>query len=176
MAISESDNSCTITWNPRGLTLDDLAQFASLLAGLHSEVAVPFVTEALYPPGSNIILPGFPYVASMRMGSPLVVQLLVDPGGIAIASLGMIGYILRNPDKLGGFLPRIRESWHEGNRKALEAKLQDVEARLQYVEARNRVQTRGRSIERFQRELRSREQERELRNRGNRDDRPGRSR
>lgn len=161
MAASEREDSCTITWNPSGLTLEDLARFVSLLFELHNDVCVPYVTEELYAPGSNIVLSESPRVASMSMGSPLVTQLLAGSGGVV--SLGMVGFILKNPDKLGGFLPGIKESWYRGNRKALEAK-------LQYVEARGRVNTRGRPIGRFEREYYSRARERGTRDRPNRED------
>jgi hypothetical protein len=42
MAVPERDDSCKLTWNPSGLTLEDLASFTSLLFELHKEVACPF--------------------------------------------------------------------------------------------------------------------------------------
>lgn len=173
-SLSERLDSCTLIWNPRDLTIDDLAKFTSLLADIHREVAVPYVTEAFYPASSNRVPAEPPLIARMSMGSPLVTQLLAGSGGIL--SLGMVGFILKNPDKLGEFLPRIRQSWHESNTRALEAKIQYVEERLEYVEARARVQTRGRSIERFEKTREQRmTRERTARDR-RRDDRPGRSR
>jgi hypothetical protein len=75
MAVPERDDSCKFTWNPSGLTLEDLASFTSLLFELHKEVAVPYVTEELYGPGSNVVPPKPPRVASISMGSPLVTKL-----------------------------------------------------------------------------------------------------
>jgi hypothetical protein len=144
MDASGREDSCTFTWNPSRLTLDDLARFTSLLLELHNEVAVPFVTEEFHQVGSNVTLPESPRVARISMGSPLVTQLLAGSGGIV--SLGMVGFVLKNPDKLGGFLPGISESWYRGKRKALEA-------RLEYVEARGKIDTRGAPIRSFEREL-----------------------
>jgi hypothetical protein len=165
MAVSEREDSCTVTWNPSSLTLDDLAKFTSLLVDLHNEVAVPYITEEFYQPGSNVVPPKSPVVASMSMGSPLITQLFAESSGIL--SLGMVGFILKSPDRLGEFLPRVSESWYEGKRRALEAK-------LQYVETRGRLNTRGGPVRRFEREY-SRTRTREIRDR-RRDDRPGRSR
>jgi hypothetical protein len=150
---SEREDSCTLTWNPRGITLNDLSIFTSLLAQLHSDIAVPYVTEEFYQPGSNVVLPGPPSVTTIRMSSPLLIELVSGPSGIGAVSLGMVAYILRHPDKLGGFIAEVRKTWHDGNREAEAAKLRRVEARLRYVEARARVQTRGRALQRFDREL-----------------------
>lgn len=165
MDISGRENSCTITWNPSGLTLDDLARFTSLLFELHNEVAAPYVTDELYQQGSNAVPPRSPLVVSVSMGSPFITQLLAGEGGVL--SLGMLGFILNNPEKLGGFLPAIRESWYKGNRKALKAKIKSVEDRA-------RVDARGIPIRKFEREY-SRTRERPRRDR-RRDDRPRRSR
>jgi|HubBroStandDraft_1064217.scaffolds.fasta_scaffold257291_1 hypothetical protein len=176
MDVSESEGSCTITWNPHSLTLDDLAKLTSLLADLHSEVAVPYVIEDFTQPGSNVVPPKSPLVASIRMGSPLVAELLSGRDDLAIAAVGMVGWILKNPDKLAGFLPVLRSTWHRENRIAEEEKFQRTEEGLWYVESRARVQTRGRSIQRFERELaRERESPRTRKPRMGPDDRPGRA-
>lgn len=171
MGPPERDDSCTFTWNPSDLTLEDLATFMSLVHDLYNEVAFRYVTEELYGPGSNVASPKSPRVTHVSMGSPLVTQLLAGSGGIV--SLGMVGFILKNPDRLGEFLPRISESWYKSKEKALVAK-------LDYVETRARVNTRGRPIGRFEREL-SRTRGRTRDDRTGRsyprpDDRPGRSR
>lgn len=168
MEVSEREDSCTFTWNPSGLTLEDLAEFASLLCDLHNEVAIPYVNDELYGPGSNVVSRGSPRVAHISMGSPLVTQLVAGSGGVL--SLGMVGFILKNPDRLGEFLPRISESWYRSKGKALEAK-------LDYVETRARVNARGRPIGRFDRAARERalRSDRSRADRSGRDDRPGRS-
>jgi hypothetical protein len=74
MAISERDNTCVITWNPRDLKLADLAEFYALLVELHSEVVVPYVTSELYQ-GSNASVPSPLWVRGVSMSSPLVIQL-----------------------------------------------------------------------------------------------------
>lgn len=153
MDYSDREDSCTLTWNPRGITLNDLAIFASLIADLHSDVAIPYVTEELYQPGSNVVLPTPPLVSTIRMSSPLVIELVSGPSGIGAVTLGMVAYILKHPERLGGFITQVRKSWHDGNREAEAAKLRRAEARLRYVETRARVQTRGRVLQRFDREL-----------------------
>jgi hypothetical protein len=126
MVTSDPQEELEIIWSPSGMTLDDLEQFTSLLVELHNEVAVPYVTEELYGPGSNIVTPESPRVISISLGSPLVIHLLAESGGVAI--LGMVGYILRHPDRLGGFLPSVIESWHRGWERALEAKITHIRA------------------------------------------------
>lgn len=165
MAISEHEGSCTATWNPNSLTLDDLAAFTSLLVDLHSEVAVPYVIEEFHQPGSNVVPSKSPVIANISMGSPLITQLFAEPNGIL--SLGMVMFILKNPNLLGEFLPRISEGWHEGKERNLEAK-------LRYLKTRGRLNARGVPIRRFEREY-SKTRTREIRDR-RRDDRPGRSR
>src|ERR1700683_3460539 len=119
MTIPERDDSCTIIWNPIGMTLEDVTAFMSLLHDLHANVAVPYVTGKLYGTGSNVVSPKSPRVAHISMGSPLVTQFLAGSGG-GIVSLGMVGFILKNPGRLGGFLPGISEGGHRGKAKARE--------------------------------------------------------
>ena len=177
---SERPGSCTIEWNPPGLTLDDLAKFTSLILDLHNDVAVPYVTEVLFGPGSIVAPPKAPRVTSIRMGSPLITQLLGSSTGLF--TVGMVGLILKHPDRLGEFLPRVGAGRYRGRTERLderlryEERLRYVEERLQYVEGRAPVQTRGRSIERFElRYRRSMERsrsgrEREPGNQSSRDD------
>jgi hypothetical protein len=149
MADSSKDaGECELIWNPPNLTLDDLAKFMSLVAELYTEVAVPYVTDELFQPGSNVVPSESPLVASVRMGSPLVTQLLAGPNGIL--SLGMVGFILKNPKLLARFLPRFQGTWHEERQIAMEKK-------FRYIDARDRIEARGQPIERFEREYRSRE-------------------
>lgn len=165
---------CTFTWNPRDLTLDDLAKFTSLLFELHSEVAVPYVL-AEDQSGSNVVRPKSPLIDSISMGSPLVIELFAAPGGIAIAALGALGWMVKHQDELGGFLPRVR-------RRRDEEEIERLQTRLKLIETRAMVHARGRSIERFEREYHYRdryrpghERSRDDRNR-RRDDRDGRYR
>jgi hypothetical protein len=146
MPSSEREDSCTITWNPPSLTLDELAEFTSMIAELHDKVAVPYVTGELYRNRPDAASPKPPLVASISMGSPLVTQLLAGEGGVA--SLGMVGLILKNPGRLGEFLPQIRASWHEGSMRALEAK-------LHRIQARDIIEAHGRPIEAFERDYRA---------------------
>lgn len=162
-------DSCTFTWNSRTLTLGDLESFTSLLVNLHDDVAVPYVTSEFYQVGPNV--PGLPSVRvnSISMGSPLIIELLTGPSEVAVLALGMVGYVLRNPARLGEFIPRVREGWYRGNREALEQK-------SEYARTKGRVRAEGRPIETFEMELARSSREREIRNRRNRDDRGRRPR
>src|ERR1700730_12715717 len=117
MVVSEDDRSCVITWNPLVLTLDDLKSFTSLLVTLHSEVAVPYVTSELYQDGSNVVVPPSPSVANVHMGSPLITQLLAGSNIFEIVSLGMVGVIVKKPERLSEFLPRLKEGWYRETEK-----------------------------------------------------------
>jgi hypothetical protein len=145
----ESEFTCTIIWNPFRMELDDLAQFTSLLFELHNEVAVPYLTPGRRRGWLERNTPQSPVVVGISMASPFVTQFVAGSGGVL--SLGMVGFILKNPDRLGEFLPRIRESWYRGNRRALEQK-------VRYVEAKGELDARGNAIQEFEREyLRSRD-------------------
>jgi hypothetical protein len=154
----EPENSCVITWNPEELTLDGLAKFVSLLIELHSKVAVPYTIEELYP-DSNVIELAPLKVASMHMGSPLITELLSGPSAIDITALGMVGYALKYPERLGGFLERVRTGRDRAERERI------IE-RYKLIETRSRIEARGCSIERF--ESRELERARRKRDRGTR--------
>lgn len=164
--MARSADSCTFTWNSRMLTLGDLEDFTSLLVALHDEVAVPYVTSDLYQVGSNApgLIPAT--VTSVSMNSPLTIELLAGPSEVAILALGMVGYVIRNPGRLGEFIPRVREGWYRSNREALEQK-------IEYARTKGRIRAEGRPIQTFEIE-RARTIEQATRNRGNRDGRGGR--
>jgi hypothetical protein len=162
MASFEQEGSCEIIWSARVFALDDLARFTSLLLELHSEIAAPYVTSELYSDGSNVVIPPSPSVTNIRMSSPLITQLLAGPSAFEIAALGMVGSIIKKPERLGEFLPRVKEGWYRGNGKALEQQ-------IRYVRARGELEAQGRSIERFERAMR----ERDIRSGGKRE-KPGR--
>lgn len=132
------------------LTIDDLAAFAAMLVDLYRGVAVPYVTSELYQSGSNVNMPEVPSVASIQMASPLVSQIAAGSNGIV--ALGLVGYILRNPERLGEFLPRIQEAWYNSRASAQEAK-----ENLQRLNARGRFEASGTPIRAFERVYRDRE-------------------
>ena len=184
MADSKPKNFCVIEWDPRVLTLDELAELVSFTADLHSNVAVPYVISEL-DQGSNVPAIAPPQVANVHMNSPLIIELLAGPNKFDICALGLVGYIIKNPGRLGDFLPRIREGRHEGRAREFEARKREAIAIDRYERTLERIRTRGgigasgRSIDRFESEFyprarRGREQE--ARNRRNRDghDRGGR--
>jgi len=150
MDASERERSRRIEWDPRDLRLNDLTIFTSLLLDLYSNVAVPYVlTED--QSGSNVAPPESPRVISIRMGSSLVIELLSEPSGIAIAALGVFEIILKHPDRLGEFLPKVREYWYRGNIEADEQKqlLKDMRIKFDHVKSRAPVIiTEGPAVER----------------------------
>jgi hypothetical protein len=174
MPFPEREDSCTITWNPRDLTIDDLAELTSLLVDLHNDVAVPYVIEEFTSPGSNVVPPKSPSVASISMGSPIVIQ-LVAAQGVALNAIGMVGWILDMRDDIAGFLPGLRGTWHRDNRIADEEKLRRIEDRLRHIEDRGGVEARGRPIRTFEREYRTKGRDRPKRSYPRRDGRSGRS-
>jgi hypothetical protein len=154
MTLPERDDSCTIEWNPPDLTLDDLAKFTALLAELHDKVAVPYVTEELFQPGSNVVPPKSPLVTSISMGSPLATQL----EGSALY-VRMVGLLVKNPEKIGqfigGFLPSIKVGWlrNKVRIRKEEVSLLHIERELQSLRARGELQATGHSIGRFEKQL-----------------------
>jgi hypothetical protein len=151
MPAHEPENSCVITWNPGELTLDGLAKFISLLVDLHSEVAVPYVTEELYQ-GSNVVELEPLRIASVHMGSPLATELLSGRNPIDIVALGMVGYMLRHPERLGEFLSKVRTGRYRAERERI------IE-RAKLLETRGRIEARGRPISRFEGRYRNKERE-----------------
>lgn len=144
MTTPEREASCTFIWSPHVINLDELAVFTSLLADLHSELAAPYVASELVGP-TEFELPTSPLVTSLRMGSPIISELTAgSPDEWLILALGVVGYILKHPDRLGSFWPKIKEGWYRGEERALEA-------RLRFIEARGSLEARGRPIERYER-------------------------
>jgi hypothetical protein len=155
------DDSFTVTWGARGLRLDELAEFTSLLVDLHG-VAVPYITSEFDQAGPNVAAPTSLLVASLSLDSPLVVQLLVTDNQILVG--GLMGVLLNKPERLAEILPGT-EAWYRRKGRALEAK-------IEYTRARGRLVAQGRCIATFEREYPSRSRPgRETRNRRDRDDR-----
>lgn len=155
MTIPDQESLCTITWGPRQITLDELAMLTSLLANLHADVAIPYVTSELGPEVGSSTIPPSPLVASVRINSPLIAELLAgsqDEG--LILALGMVCYLLKHPDRFGAFLPAIKAAWYEGRTKAWQARLElirEQQKQISYIKEKGRLEAEGRPLEEFDR-------------------------
>ena len=161
MDLSERKDICIVVWNPPAVTINDLAIYAALLAGLHRDVAIPYMSSELYQDGSNIAIPAPPIVTSLHLGSPLVTELLAgSPNEWGIVALGLVGFLLKNPDRLGAFLNRIGEAWYQSKSDKRIAKSEYVilEESLRKLGKKSPFDVQGHPIRRFERVYHSREQ------------------
>lgn len=162
MGSPEREDSCKIIWDPSELTLKDLTECLSVQLDLYDKVVTPYVTSELYQDGSNAIAPALPLISTVRMSSPLTIELISGSSNIwSVAALGMLAYVLKNPEvleTLGTLDLRIR---------AARAELQE---RLRKLQERSHFEARGYPMRTFERAYRSRElrQTRINRNRGRR--------
>jgi hypothetical protein len=149
MTTPDSENSCRITWNPSELDIDELVVLTSYISDLHSEVAVPYaVTQVLsstdYTGGSSPTLPPPPRLVYCQMGSPLIADLMSIPdNGVSLMALGLLGYILKHPETLGGWFSRVRGASYRSRESALKAK-------ADYLRAKADFEVQGRPVELFE--------------------------
>jgi hypothetical protein len=146
MASPERDDLCIIVWSPPVLTLEDLAECFSVQLDLYRETVIPYVTSELYQDGSNVVVPSLPLISSVRMASPLTIELISGSSNDwSIAALGMLAYILTNAKAILTLDLRIRVA---------RAELRD---RLKKLEERSPFHATGYPIRRFEQANRSRE-------------------
>jgi hypothetical protein len=142
--VAENENQCWISWAPDEIAINDLALFTSYLADVHIEAVEYLTTQHEYqlPPGETI---PYPQVARMGKASPLVVELVSysETGGLGLLALGMLGYLVRHPEAVGGWLSRARVASYVGRKDALEAK-------ESYLQAKARIESGGRAIDTFE--------------------------
>lgn len=62
-----------------------------------------------------------PLVAGMSMESPLVVQIITSLAGTGGVGLGA-AYLLKHPEAIGSWLPRVRAAWYMGQVEAEKAR------------------------------------------------------
>jgi len=142
----ERDDLCVIVWNPSVLTLADLSECFSVQLDLYRETVIPYVTSELYQDGSNVVVPSLPLISTVRMGSPLTIELISGSSNDwSIAALGMLAYILTNAKALLTLDLRIRVARAE------------LRNRLKKLEERSPFQATGYPIRRFEQANRSRE-------------------
>ncbi len=154
MNAPEPASSCPITWNPHIISLDRFAVFAGYLADLYSDVAVPYVMSASWRFDRANEPPGSPTVRAIRMNSPLIAELLSPVNEAGVLALGVVGYILRHPETLGGWVGRVRKAWYESRMQAVEARqAYDRVAHLpdqqEYLRGLAPITAEGQPIERF---------------------------
>jgi hypothetical protein len=97
--------------------LDDLWLASIALVGYREglQLLVPWS-----PPGDDAeftLLSGSPEVISLTMRSPLLIELKIGeivPAGLASAAIGLCVYFVRNPRRLGEFLPSVAIGWRSG--------------------------------------------------------------
>ena len=144
MVTPEREDSCIIKWDPQVLNLDELTVFISYIADLHSEVAVPYVTTQFSQSVESQEAPASPQVAYIRMESPLIAELISSSGnGLGVLALGMVGYLIKHPENLGGWLSRVRTASYRHRIEALEQ-------RAEYLRTRAAIEVQGRPIGRFE--------------------------
>jgi hypothetical protein len=144
MVTPEREDSCIIEWNPQVLNLDDLVVFTSYLADLYAEVAAPYVTaefRQLFQSQGVLVSPRVSYI---RMNSPLIAELVSDPGGgLGVLALGMVAYMIKHPETLGGWISRLRRASYRDRILALEEK-------DRYLRTKAAIEVESRAIERFE--------------------------
>lgn len=122
MVVPERDDACVISWNPPTLSLNELAKFTSFLDDLYAQVAAPWVAQELGESSKGSVIPGAPKITRIQMGSPLAIQLIANSGNeLSILALGMLGYLLKHPELLGGWMAQIRTARFRHRKEALEA-------------------------------------------------------
>jgi hypothetical protein len=103
MAIADLPNIVTISWNPVDISLADLKILTAYVADIDDEAAQPWAINQL---GSA---PGSPLVIAIRMGSPLIAEITSHVDGTAgVLTLGAVGYFIKHPEVLGGWIARFR--------------------------------------------------------------------
>jgi hypothetical protein len=115
MATTERPNSITISWDPTDISLADLKILTAYVADIDDEAAQPW---AINQRGSA---PGSPLVTTIRMGSPLIAEIVshVENGTAGVLTLGAVGYFIKHPEALGGWVARFRGASYRDRTQAL---------------------------------------------------------
>lgn len=149
MTNPDTENLCRIAWNPSELDLDELVVLTSYIADLHYDVAVPYALTQLsssthYLSESSLTPPPPPRLVYCQMGSPLVADLMSIPGNsVSLMALGMLGYLLKHPELLGGWFSRVRGASYQSRESALKAK-------ADYLHTKADFEVQGRPVEMFE--------------------------
>ena len=118
MATDDPLNSLTINWNPIDISLTDLKILTAYVADIYEEAAQPWASNKL----SSV--PGSPLVTAIRMESPLIAEIAshVGDGPAGVLTLGAIGYFIKHPEVLGGWVARFRGASYRDRTQALREK------------------------------------------------------
>jgi hypothetical protein len=152
MTTTDREDLCRIIWNPSELDLDELVVLTSYVADLHNDVALPYALTRMssltqYTDGSGLTLPPPPRLVYCHLGSPLIADLVSVPGNsLSLLALGMLGYILKHPEMLGGWLSRVRGASYRSREVALKA-------RADYLNAKASFDVQGRPVEVFEKSI-----------------------
>jgi hypothetical protein len=141
MAITDSANSLTISWNPSDISLADLKILTAYVADIDDQAARPWAISKL---GSA---PSSPLVTAIRMGSPLIAEIAsnVHDGTVGVLTLGAVGYLIKHPEKLGGWVARFRAASYRDQRQKLIEK-------SEYLRTKAELEAYGGPILQFERE------------------------
>jgi hypothetical protein len=143
MATIDRTDSCIIKWAPSEITIYDLEALSSYITGMH-EQAVPLLesTQSGYVPISP------PRVASISMRSPFSAEIVASLGDSTsgLLALGLLGYMLKHPEAIGGWLPRVGDAWYQQRTSALIAK-------AEYLNAKAELEIDGQPINTFETSL-----------------------
>jgi hypothetical protein len=138
MSIVDSSNPCKVVWAPGEVSLNDLAIFTSYMAEIESELAWPFATER------SGTAPGSFRVSYIMLASPLILN-VVSHAGEGVTALGVLSYILKHPEEIGGWIGKFRTSMSNNQKDALIAK-------AEYLRTKSEIEVSGEPLIRFERE------------------------
>jgi hypothetical protein len=139
MAINDPRNSVTIRWNPADISLADLKILSAYFADIDEAARLWAISK-----GSA---PSSPVVTAIRMGSPLIAEIAsnVHDGTVGVLTLGAVGYLIKHPEKLGGWVARFRAASYRDQRRELIEK-------SAYLRTKAELEVYGEPILEFERE------------------------
>lgn len=148
MTTSDREYLCRITWNPSELDLDELVVLTSYIADVHNEIALPYALRELsssahYMDVSSLPLPPPPRLVYCQMGSPLIAHLMSTPDSVGVLALGLLGYVLKHPETLGGWWSRVRGASYRSRASTLKAK-------ADYLNEKATFEVQGRPVDVFE--------------------------
>jgi hypothetical protein len=141
MSTTDRPNSITIRWDPINISLADLKILTAYVADIDEEAAQPWAVNQL---GSA---PGSPLVAIIRMGSPLIAEIVshLENDTRGILTLGAVGYFIKHPELLGGWVARLRGASYQG-------RTQELIEKREYLRTKAEIEVYGEPILEFERE------------------------
>jgi hypothetical protein len=137
---TDRPNSITISWDPVSISLADLKILTAYVADIDEEAAQPW---AATQPGSA---PGSPLVATVRMGSPFIAEIVshLENDTTGVLALGAVGYFIKHPEVLGGWVARLRGASYRDRTQTLKDK-------GEYLRTKAEIEAHGEPILEFER-------------------------